>query len=95
MAGVPEGNLTLSIPKVHVRRGGPERHRMVPRVAQQARLGGIVIQAAGDTCFLLHLCWGWARSGMLLVALFDYLWPCLTPLHSYLGIRLHGPYSVP
>lgn len=49
MAGVPEGNLTLSIPKVHLRRGGPERHRMVPRVAQQARLGGIVIYSG---------CWG-------------------------------------
>lgn len=55
MTGAPlQGTWALSVPKVHVRRGGPERHRMVFRVAQQASLGGVAIcSGCWDTCFSL------------------------------------------
>lgn len=73
MTGVPEGNVTLSIPKVHVRRGGPERHRMMPRVAQQARLGGIVIYSGyWRHLFFSCICAGDGQE------VGCYLWPCLT-----------------
>ena len=76
MTGAPlQGTRALSIPKVHVRRGGPERHRMVFRVAQQASLGG---------------CWGYLIFSCICAGDEQEVgycsWPCGTPLQVYLDI---------